>query len=152
MTGDIRDKSQYNTAIARMMELVNTMYATDEKELETAAGAAVLSNLFDRLIPMMNPFTPHIAEEMWESLGHKDMLVDHPWPTWDEALAVLNEIEVVFQVNGKIRSKAQVSPDTDKDALEKLALADARMQEQLKGKEIVKKIIVPGKLVNFVVK
>ena len=152
VTGDIKDKAQYNTAIARMMELVNVLYGTDEKEFETAEGKTVLAVVFDKLIPMMNPFTPHIAEEMWESLGHKDMLVDHPWPAWDEALAVLNEIEVVFQVNGKIRSKAQVTPDTDKDTLEKLALADAKIQEQLSGKEIVKKIVVPGKLVNFVVK
>ena len=152
VTGDIKDKAQYNTAIARMMELVNLLYGTDEKELETADGAAVLSEVFDKLIPMMNPFTPHIAEEMWELLGHKEMLVDKSWPAWDESLAAQNEIEVVFQVNGKIRSKAPVAADTDKDTLEKIALADPKIQEQLKGKEIIKKIIVPGKLVNFVVK
>ncbi|MGL4368655.1 MAG: class I tRNA ligase family protein, partial [Spirochaetota bacterium] len=152
VTGDIKDKAQYNTAIARMMELVNLLYGTDEKEFETADGKAVISEVFEKLIPMMNPFTPHIAEEMWEMIGGKDLLVDRAWPEWDESLTALNEIEVVFQVNGKIRSKALAAADTGKDELEKMALADAKIQEQLKGKEIVKKIVVPGKLVNFVVK
>jgi leucyl-tRNA synthetase len=101
---------------------------------------------------MLSPFTPHITEELWEILGHKEVLVDKLWPSYEESLAALNEIEVVFQVNGKIRSKVLVAADITKEALEELALQDAKMKEQLKDKQIVKKIIVPGKLVNFVVK
>jgi leucyl-tRNA synthetase len=152
VTGDIKEKTQYNTAIARMMELVNLLYGTDEKEFETADGAAVLTEVFEKLIPMMNPFTPHISEEMWESIGQKELLVDKAWPTWDDSLAALNEIEVVFQVNGKIRAKVMVASDISKDDLKKLALENPKMNEQLAGKEILKSIVVPGKLVNFVVK
>jgi leucyl-tRNA synthetase len=152
VTSDIKERVQYNTAIARMMELVNLLYTTDEKEFETKEGSNVLSEVFDKLIFMLSPFTPHISEELWEILGNKSMLVDALWPTFEESLAVLNEIEVVFQINGKIRSKVQVVADITKEALEELALKDTRMQEQLKGKQIVKKIIVPGKIVNFVVK
>jgi leucyl-tRNA synthetase len=152
VTSDIKDRMQYNTAIARMMELVNLLYTTDEKEFESKEGALVLSEVFDKLISMLNPFTPHVTEELWDTIGNKDMLVDTAWPIFDESLAVLNEVEVVFQVNGKIRSKTLVAADISKDALEKLALEDARMKEQLAGKEIVKKIVVPGKLVNFVIK
>jgi len=152
VTSDIEDKSQYNTAIARMMEFVNVLYGIDEKEFATKEGALVLSEVFDKFLIMLNPFTPHATEEMWEILGHKDYLVDQPWPSFEAALAVLDEIEVVFQVNGKIRSKALVASDISKDALEQLALNDDKIKEQLSGKEIVKKIIVPGKIVNFVVK
>ncbi|HEY1406958.1 MAG TPA: class I tRNA ligase family protein, partial [Spirochaetota bacterium] len=152
VTGDIAERTQYNTAIARMMELVNLVYTTDEKEFETKEGALVFSELCDKLIVMLNPFTPHVAEEMWEILGHTDMLVDRAWPKYDESLAVQNEVEVVFQINGKIRAKTLVAADVTKEVLESLALNDEKMKEQLKGKEIVKKIIVPGKLVNFVVK
>ncbi len=152
VTSDIEDKSQYNTAIARMMEFVNVLYGIDEKEFATKEGALVLSEVFDKFLIMLNPFTPHATEEMWEILGHKDYLVDQPWPSFEAALAVLDEIEVVFQVNGKIRSKALVASDISKDALEQLALNDEKIKEQLSGKEIVKKIIVPGKIVNFVVK
>jgi leucyl-tRNA synthetase len=152
VTSDIEDKSQYNTAIARMMEFVNVLYGIDEKEFATKEGALVLSEVFDKFLIMLNPFTPHATEEMWEILGHKDYLVDQPWPSFEAALAVLDEIEVVFQVNGKIRSKALVASDISKEALEQLALNDEKIKEQLNGKEIVKKIIVPGKIVNFVVK
>jgi len=152
VTGDIKDKVQYNTAIARMMELVNLLYTTEETEFESKEGSFVLSEVFDKLILMLSPFTPHITEELWEILGHKEVLVDKLWPSYEESLAALNEIEVVFQVNGKIRSKVLVAADITKEALEELALQDAKMKEQLKDKQIVKKIIVPGKLVNFVVK
>jgi leucyl-tRNA synthetase len=152
VTGDIAERTQYNTAIARMMELVNLLYTTDEKEFETKEGALVLSEVFDKLIVMLNPFTPHAAEELWEILGHTDLLVDRAWPQHDDSLAVQDEIEIVFQINGKIRSKALVSADVTKEVIESLALNDEKMKEQLKGKEILKKIVVPGKLVNFVVK
>jgi leucyl-tRNA synthetase len=152
VTGDIRDKKQYNTAIARMMELVNLLYTTDEKEFESKAGMLVISDVFDKLLAMLNPFTPHFTEELWEILGHNEMLVYTAWPTFDESLAVQDEMEVVFQINGKIRSKALVAADTSKEAIESLALADPKISELLSGKEIVKKIVVPGKLVNFVIK
>ncbi len=152
VTFDIKERMQYNTAIARMMELINLLYQTDEKELRTPEGATVISDVFNRLIPMLSPFVPHVAEEMWEMLGNREMLVNHPWPGYVEELSVRDETEIVFQVNGKIRSKANVPTDISKDEMEKLALDDERIKEFTTGKEIKKVIVVPGKLVNIVVK
>jgi leucyl-tRNA synthetase len=149
---DIGERMQYNTAIARMMELVNAVYKVSEDELATDAGKAVLSEIFSKLIPMLAPFVPHIAEEMWEMLGYSEMIVTHKWPAFIEELCAKNEIEIVFQVNGKIRSKANVASDISKDNMEKTALADERIMEFTKDKKIVKVIVVPGKLVNIVVK
>lgn len=151
VTSDIRDKMQYNTAIARMMELVNSAYLVDESLFESKDGSFVITELFNSLIPMMNPFTPHLTEELWSMLSHKDLLVNASWPSFDSALAEQSDVEVVFQINGKIRSKRLVQSDISKENLEKLALEDPRITELLSGKEIKKKIIVPGKLVNFVI-
>ncbi len=149
---DIGERMQYNTAIARMMELVNAVYKVSENELATDAGKSVMSEIFSKLIPMLTPFVPHVAEEMWEMLGYVEMIVTHKWPEYIEQLCARNEIEIVFQVNGKIRSKANVAADISKDDMEKTALADARIKEFTKDKKIVKVIVVPGKLVNIVVK
>ena len=152
VTIDIGERMQYNTAIARMMELVNAVYKISEDELVTDAGKAVLSEIFGKFVPMLAPFVPHIAEEMWEMLGYNEMIVIHKWPEYIEALCARNEIEIVFQVNGKIRSKANVPADITKEDMEKTAKADERVIEHTKDKQIVKVIVVPGKLVNIVVK
>ena len=152
VTGDIADKMQYNTAIARMMELVNALYQADEKEFETEAGKKVISEVFDRLIPMLSPFMPHAAEELWETLGNTDMLVFRAWPDYIEELTRRGEIEIVFQVNGKIRAKEMVPSDITKDDMEKMAREHPRMKEITDGKQIVKVVVIPGKLVNIVVK
>jgi leucyl-tRNA synthetase len=112
----------------------------------------VISEVFNKLIPMLSVFVPHVAEEMWESLGNATMLYDHPWPEYIEDLTARDEIEIVFQVNGKIRSKTMVPSSITRDDMEKAALADARIQEFIQGKEIVKVVAVPGKLVNVVIK
>ncbi|RPI94215.1 MAG: leucine--tRNA ligase, partial [Spirochaetales bacterium] len=152
VTNDIEERMQYNTAIARMMELVNALYQLPEADASTPDGAKVLAELFDSVIPMLSPFVPHVAEEMWAMLGHKELLVDHPWPSYSEALSMREEMEIVFQVNGKNRSKAVVAPDIKKEEMEKLALGDQRIAEFTEGKQVVKVIVVPGKLVNIVVK
>ena len=152
VTGDISEKMQYNTAIARMMELVNALYQADEKEFDTEAGRLVISEVFDKLITMLSPFMPHAAEEMWEMLGHRDMLVHGSWPGYIEELTSRNEIEIVFQVNGKIRAKEQVPADISKDDMEKMAKEHPRVKEFIEGKQVVKVVAIPGKLVNIVVK
>jgi len=152
VTTDIGERMQYNTAIARMMELVNAVYKVSEDELASEAGKAVLSEIFGKLMPMLAPFVPHIAEEMWEMLGESGMIVTHKWPEYIEELCAKNEIEIVFQVNGKIRSKVNVPADISKDEMEKTALSDERIKEFIKDKKIAKVIVVPGKLVNVVVK
>jgi leucyl-tRNA synthetase len=141
---------QYNTAIARMMELVNALYLFDEKELASDQGRPVLSEVFGKLIPMLSPFIPHVAAELWEVVGNDSPLHDVPWPDYVDALAKRNEIEIVFQVNGKIRCKGQVKADITKQEMQDLAMAHDKMQEYLKNKTIKKVVVVPGKLVNIV--
>jgi leucyl-tRNA synthetase len=152
VTHDIEERMQYNTAIARMMELINVLYQADEKKFETGAGKAVISEVFGKLVPMLSPFVPHMAEELWELMGNNELLVDAPWPEYDEGLTTRSEMEIVFQVNGKIRAKEMVSSDTTKEEMEKLAREHEKIKELVEGKDIKKVIVVPGKLVNIVAK
>lgn len=152
VTKDISERQQFNTAIARMMELVNAVYQCDEKEIESPQGRAVITEIFTKLIPMLNVFTPHVAEELWEMIGKQGFVHNQSWPSFDEELAVKEEIEIVFQINGKIRSKAQVPSTITKEEMERMALDDPKIRALVQGKEIVKKIVIPGKLVNIVIK
>ncbi len=149
---DIEERMQYNTAIARMMELTNALYAISEDELKTEAGKRVFSEVVEKFIPIMNPFVPHFAEEIWSDFGKKSFLADEKWPEFIEELTVRDEIEIVFQINGKIKAKINVSSDISEEEMKKLAHADPKMAENISGKQIVKEIVVPGKLVNIVVK
>jgi len=152
VTSDIHERMQYNTAIARMMELTNALYSVDDSEFETPSGRAVITEVFNTLIPMLSPFIPHVAEEMWEILGHDDILVDHAWPVYIESLTQRQETEVVYQINGKIRAKDMVPPEISREDLEKRAMENDRIREQVQAGEIRKVIVVPGKLVNIVLK
>lgn len=152
VTNDIEERMQYNTAIARMMELTNTIYQVPENEYKSDQGRRVITEVFNKLLPMLSPFIPHAAEEMWEMIGNKNMLMDYKWPDYSEELAQKDEVEIVFQVNGKIRSRVLVPAEISRPEMEKMALADGRMKEFTAGKEIIKVIVVPGKLVNIVVK
>ncbi|HPV42711.1 MAG TPA: leucine--tRNA ligase [Spirochaetota bacterium] len=151
VTYDIRERMQYNTAIARMMELVNTLYLIDEKELGTAGGKLFISEVFDKLLAMLSPFIPHVAAELWEMLGNKTPLHEVSWPGYSESLARRDEVEIVFQVNGKIRAKEQVSAGIAKDEMEKMAREHEKIKDFIAGKSVKKVIVVPGKLVNIVV-
>ena len=104
------------------------------------------------MIRMLAPFAPHIAEEMWESFGHNESLARSEWPSFNDELAREEEIEVAVQVNGKLRSRLFVSPDTSDDDLQKAALADEKVQAAAAGRDIARIIVVPRKLVNVVVK
>jgi leucyl-tRNA synthetase len=152
VTHDIEERMQYNTAIARMMELTNAMYAVADSELSSTEGKKVFSEIVDKFLPILNPFVPHFAEELWSIFGKKTLLADEKWPEYIEELTIRDEIEIVFQINGKIKSKANVSSDITEEEMKKLAHLDAKMAEILSGKQIIKEIVVPGKLVNIVVK
>jgi leucyl-tRNA synthetase len=106
----------------------------------------------EKFVLILSPFAPHIAEELWQLLGNPDTLAYEPWPAFDPALAKEDTVEVPVQINGKVRAKVSVPDDTDKDTLEAAARADERISELLAGKSLVKVIVVPGRLVNFVVK
>ncbi len=151
VTNDIMERMQYNTAIARMMELVNTLYLADEGDLRSEGGRLVISEVFSKLIPMLSPFIPHAAAEMWKIIGHAKELHDLPWPEYIESLAKRDEIEIVYQVNGKIRGKEQVGAAISKQEMEKLAMAHDKVRDFIQGKTVKKIIVVPGKLVNIVV-
>jgi leucyl-tRNA synthetase len=141
VTEDTRSMS-FNTAIARMMEFVNFFTRQASRPREA----------MEQFVLLLAPYAPHLAEELWAALGHEPTLAYAPWPAWDEAALVESTIEVPVQVNGKLRAKIAVAADISKDALEQEALASERLQESIAGKQIVKTIVVPGRLVNFVVK
>ncbi|MBP7734624.1 MAG: leucine--tRNA ligase [Spirochaetes bacterium] len=151
VTYDLRERMQYNTAIARMMELVNALYLVDEKELATPEGKLFISEVFGKLLAMLSPFIPHVAAELWEMLGNKTHLHEVPWPDYSESLARRDEVEIVFQVNGKIRGKEQVSAAITKEEMEKMAREHEKIKDFIAGKTVKKVIVVPGKLVNIVV-
>lgn len=130
----------FNTAISQMMVFINEAYKAESIPQDYANG----------FVKMLTPVAPHIGEELWEKIGNKETITYAAWPTFDESKLVEEEIEVVLQVMGKVRSKINVSKDITKEELEKLALADEKLQEWLEGKTIRKVIVVPGKLVNVV--
>src|SRR5690606_898433 len=136
----------FNTAISAMMVFVNDLSEHLEKEGKAYRAPA------EALAKMLSAFAPHIGEEIWAALGHTGTLAYEPWPTYDAALTVDNDVEVVFQVNGKVRAKETVVKGTAKDALEALARGNAKIAEYLKGATVLKVIAVPDKLVNFVIK
>ncbi len=141
VTQDIENLS-FNTAIARLMEFVN-FYTKQEVRPKSAMSTFAL---------LLSPLAPHLAEELWQLLGHSTTLAYEPWPTHDEAMTKSSQVEVPIQVNGKLRTKLIVPAEATKEELERLALADSRIIELTSDKEIVKTIVVPGRLVNFVVK
>ncbi len=141
VTQDIRSLS-CNTAIARMMEFVN--FFLKEKVRP--------KSVMERFVLLLSPLAPHIGEELWKVLGHDKTLSYENWPTWDEAAIKESTLEIPVSVNGKLRSKISIPADADETFMEQTALADPKISEQLTGKTLVKKIVVRGKMVNFVVK
>lgn len=136
------DAMSFNTAIARMMEFVNA-FTKESKRPITAMRDFVI---------LLSPFAPHIAEELWSVLGSDQMLTKQSWPAFDESLTVDSVVEIPVQIKGKLRSKIQVAADASKDQILAAAKADAKIAELLDGATIVKEIVVPGRLVNFVTK
>lgn len=134
------EQLHFNTAISQLMVFVNEAYKADALPYEYVEG----------FVQLLAPIAPHIGEELWSILGNDHGISYVPWPTYDESALVEDEIEVVFQVNGKVRAKAMVPADAEKAVLEQLAQENELVQEQLQGKTIRKVIVVPNKLVNIV--
>lgn len=133
---------RFNTAISQMMVFINDGYKAEVIPTEYVEG----------FVKLLSPIAPHIAEELWAILGHEGTITYEQWPTYDESKLVDDEIEVVVQVLGKVRAKVKVAKDVSKEQLEKVALEDSKVQEFIAGKDVVKVIVIPGKLVNIVVK
>jgi leucyl-tRNA synthetase len=153
VTHDLDGRFHFNTAIAAIMELVNQLNQLPEGEPGDGSASLlpVLRESLETLCLLLAPFAPHIAEEMWEVLGHPGGVSAVPWPNFDEAIAREEEMTVVVQINGKLRSRVQVSAEAPREVLEATALGDPHIQELTAGKAIRKVIVVPGKLVNIVV-
>lgn len=151
VTEDIEQRFHFNTAIAAVMELVNQIYAVQDKASREAAYWPVMREAVEAVVLLLSPMAPHIAEELWERLGKAPSVAKVPWPAWREEALQAEEILVVVQVNGKLRGRLTVPADISNEELEKAALADAKVQSFLEGKPIRKVIVVPKKLVNIVV-
>ncbi len=146
VTGDL-ERLSFNTAIAAQMELVNDLY----KAKVNGIGGGAWKEALSILTQLVAPFAPHIAEEMWQQLGHEGSVHTEPWPVWDDSLTVEDTVTIAIQVNGKVRAEVVVSKETDKAGLETAALENERVQEFLAGSEPKRVIVVPGRLVNIVV-
>jgi leucyl-tRNA synthetase len=150
VSDEFQGRWHFNTCISAIMELVNVLYAAEEVIAQKAVPAPFLADVQRNLVLLLAPFAPYLAHELWEMLGENESLLKAPWPNYDAALAKEEEIEIPVQINGKLRSRIVVSADaTEKTVLER-ALADEKIQALIAGKQVVRKIYVPGKLVNIV--
>jgi leucyl-tRNA synthetase len=140
--GEDIEALRFNTAISQMMILINEAYKLDKKPRQ----------MMEQFVLLLAPFAPHLAEELWELTGHKESLAYHPWPAYDAGKTVDQLVEVILQVNGKVRSKIQVGLNTDENELERRAFEDVNVQRHIDGKTVAKKIVVKNKLVNIVVR
>jgi leucyl-tRNA synthetase len=147
ITEDFDSRWHFNTSLAAIMELVNQLYAS-----EASLSPAAMREVLEKLVLMLGPFAPYVAEEMWEELGKTGPVFKQPWPDFDAELAKEELAEIVVQVNGKLRSRVHLPFGTAKEELEREALADEKVQAALAGKTVVKSIIVPDRLVNLVVR
>ncbi|MCR4667542.1 MAG: leucine--tRNA ligase [Desulfovibrio sp.] len=149
---DLVSRFQFNTAIAAIMELVNTMYLCREKLGDTNEEKRVFTSAMATVLTLLSPITPHLCEELWEAMGHTTSLCKERWPALDESALEKDVVTIALQVNGKLRGTMDVPGGSGKEDLEKAALSDASIQRHTEGKNIVKVIVVPGKLVNIVAK
>jgi leucyl-tRNA synthetase len=148
VTADIEKEYHFNTAISALMELVNEMTGFEPHDKK---GQAVLRVAVENTLLLLAPFTPHMAEELWEAIGNEPFISRRGWPSWDEELARDEEIELVIQVNGKVREKLMIPVGLSEDEIKKLALGDRKIAEFVGQKAIKKVIVVKGRLVNIVV-
>ncbi len=154
ITEDFGGRWHFNTSIAAIMELVNSLYAYEDAVArgEQVAAPSLLADAQRKLVLLLAPFAPYLAAELWETLGETSNLLREPWPQYDPALAKEEEVEMAVQVNGKIKSRITVPADAEEEHIRETALADEKVKAAIAGKEIVKVLVVKGRLVNVVVK
>jgi leucyl-tRNA synthetase len=150
VTHDFETRWHFNSATALLMELVNELHA--QEPLEDGVRPEIAKEVFELLVMMLNPMVPHISEELWEILGHtRDPLARAAWPQFVPELAAEDQVEIVVQVNGRVKARLQVDAGLDKEALAERVLSDAKVAQLLDGQRVVKRVVVPDKLVNLVV-
>lgn len=168
VTADLDPRVHLNTAVSGLMELVNELYAFCGRTeclkigqhpdavpppgaVERAGTIAVLKEAIEALVRMISPFAPHMAEELWEMLGHADGIVSAGWPEFSEEVARLDEVVIPVQINGKVRARLTVAAGTSEDRLRELAVADPQLAKHLEGKTVKKVVVAGGRLVSIVV-
>jgi len=152
VSDDFQGRWHFNTCISAIMELVNALYGAEDAISRNAIPVPFLAEVQRNLVLLLAPFAPYLAHELWEMLGEKSTLLRTPWPNYDAELAKEEEIEIPVQVNGKLRSRVIVPADATEELVVERALADEKVKSAIAGKQIVKKIYVPGKMLNLVVK
>ena len=148
VTEDAGGRFNFNTAIASIMELVNEMYKYKNGDI----NLPLYNKAIETLLTLLNPFSPHITEELWSQLGHEDRLYNRAWPVCDESALVKDEMQIILQINGKLKDKLMLPNNSDKEVVEGAARASERFMEATEGREVVKVIYVPNKIINFVVR
>ena len=148
VSDDYERRLTFNTAIAANMELLNSVSRFED---DSATARAIRQEVFDSMVLMLAPIIPHICHRLWRDLGHDSHVIDHPWPAVDESALVQQSIEMVIQVNGKLRGKMQVDADADRASCEAAALANEQAMRFIGDSPVRKVIVVPGKLVNIVI-
>ena len=148
VTEDAGGRFNFNTAIASIMELVNEMYKYKNGEI----NLPLFNDAVENLLVLLNPFCPHVTEELWNRLGHEDRLYNKEWPSYDESALVKDKIEFILQINGKLKDRLRLPNDSQKEVVEEAARASERFAEATEGREVVKVIFVPNKIINFVVR
>ncbi len=144
------ERSQFNTAISAVMELVNAMYLARGKMGRSEAETRIFSSAMATVLTLLAPFTPHLCDELWERMGHDGLLLNEAWPAWDEAALAQDTVTIALQVNGKLRGAIEAPAGAGRETLEELARADASVLRHTQGLTIRKIIVVPGKIVNIV--
>jgi len=151
VSDDIGRRYTFNTAIAANMELINALYKFTDGEDDSPQGRAVMQEALEAVVRTLAPIVPHITHKLWQALGHAAAVIDAAWPQVDAAALVKDSVELVVQVNGKLRTRITVSAIADKETIEQAALTDDNVQRHIAGQHVRKIVIVPGRLVNIVV-
>ncbi|GAH69612.1 unnamed protein product, partial [marine sediment metagenome] len=149
---DILTRFNFNTAISAIMELVNLIYKYQEEVTAGKKNVALVKEVTEKLLILLSPITPFIAEELWLKAGNERSIHKVPWPDYDHEIAREELVTIVFQVNGKLRDRIDLPVGTPPEEIERYALSSRKVKNFTQGKEIVKKIVVPNKLINIVVK
>ena len=152
VTDDFQGRWHFNTCVAAIMEFVNELSGAEEEIERGSISPEILADAQRNLVLLLAPFAPYMAAELWQTLGEKDNLLRHPWPQYDATLAKEDEVEYAVQVNGKLRSRVAVPADSPEELVRERVMADEKVRASLDGKHPAKIIVVPGKLVNVVIK
>jgi leucyl-tRNA synthetase len=149
VTADFEARWHFNTSVALIMELVNKLQ--DNEPLDKQVRPGILKQVLELLTLMLAPMAPHLAEELWEMLGHQESLQAEEWPRYSAELAQEEQVEVVIQINGRVRGRICVDADLPEEELAERAFSDPKIGELLRGARVVKRVVIPNKLVNVVV-